>query len=127
MDVSTLQRLARAKLADAELLLSGQRYADAYYLAGYAVELGLKAVVARSFQASVIPDKKFVADIYTHEIKRLLTLSNLQSDLERDMAGSSDLAANWSKVLQWSEASRYLETGDALAADLVSAIADPVN
>ena len=42
-----LQALAQAKLDDAKLLFDNGRFSNAYYLAGYAVELGLKACIAR--------------------------------------------------------------------------------
>ena len=39
-----LRRLAEEKLADAELLLAHHRYANSYYLAGYAIEIALKGL-----------------------------------------------------------------------------------
>ena len=38
-----IEALAYAKLKDAEILLDNQRFDSAYYLAGYAIELLLKA------------------------------------------------------------------------------------
>jgi hypothetical protein len=40
-----LQKLARVRLGDAKVLLKAKRWPAAYYLAGYAVECGLKACV----------------------------------------------------------------------------------
>jgi hypothetical protein len=50
MDRSDLQVLAEARVADAEALLHGGRWAAAYFLLGYAVECGLKACAARQFR-----------------------------------------------------------------------------
>jgi HEPN domain-containing protein len=56
---SELQTRAQAKLDDAILLLQHGRYTNAYYIAGYAVELGLKACIAAQIDAETIPDKAF--------------------------------------------------------------------
>lgn len=42
-----LQRLADLRAAEARLLLDNGYWSGAYYLAGYAVECGLKACIAR--------------------------------------------------------------------------------
>ena len=44
-----LIKLAEAKARDAHLLLQNERYSNAYYLVGYAVEIGLKAIIAGEF------------------------------------------------------------------------------
>ena len=43
----TLQALAEGKLDDALLLLRNNRCSNAYYLAGYALELGFKAAACK--------------------------------------------------------------------------------
>lgn len=43
MTRTELQRLAIERLADARALLTTKRWSGAFYLAGYAVECGLKA------------------------------------------------------------------------------------
>lgn len=65
---------AQAKLDDAQLLLKHQRYSNAYYLAGYAIELGLKACIAKSVTAETIPDKSFINGIYKHQFAGLVGL-----------------------------------------------------
>jgi hypothetical protein len=45
MNRAELQQLAEDRRLDAEALLAAQRWAGAYYLAGYAVECGLKACI----------------------------------------------------------------------------------
>jgi HEPN domain-containing protein len=45
MNRTDLQILAEDRLKDAEVLLANGRFGAAYYLAGYAVECGLKACV----------------------------------------------------------------------------------
>ncbi len=45
MDRADFQRLALDHIADAKALLAARRWGGAYYLAGYAVECGLKACI----------------------------------------------------------------------------------
>jgi hypothetical protein len=49
-----LQKLAEEKVLDALALLAAGRWAGAYYLAGYAVECGLKSSVLRHLDATGI-------------------------------------------------------------------------
>jgi len=72
-----LEALAETRLKDAILLLQAGRSSSAYYLAGYAVELALKACVAKAFQPNAIPDKAFVNEIYTHSLEKLLSTAGL--------------------------------------------------
>jgi hypothetical protein len=51
-----LQDLALARLAEAGHLLAGGFSGGAYYLAGYAVECALKALIAGRFSAAAIPE-----------------------------------------------------------------------
>jgi hypothetical protein len=118
-----LQSLSHARLEDAQLLLANNRHAGAYYIAGYAVELGLKSAITRQFFAGVIPDRSFVNNVYTHDLAKLVALAGLThalSQAERDTA----FAANWSVGTQWSEASRYEMIDVFRARELVEAISD---
>jgi HEPN domain-containing protein len=72
-----LEALAEARLQDAALLLRAGRTSSAYYLAGYSVELALKACVAKTFQPNTIPDEAFVNEIYTHSLEKLLSTAGL--------------------------------------------------
>jgi HEPN domain-containing protein len=102
-----LQKLAEAKLLDASLLADNERYSNAYYLAGYAVELGLKACIARQFRAETIPDPKLVQRLYTHRLTELIGLAGLTAALNEELAADRIFAANWSTATEWTENSRY--------------------
>lgn len=117
-----LRANAQAKLDDAIILLKYKRYSNAYYLAGYAVEIGLKACIATQFSADVIPDKDFVADVYHHELRQLVSLAGLSAQLKEQ---DDEMKANWAIVAQWKPKSRY-ESIDPMSAQLIiSAITDP--
>ncbi|ESY68641.1 hypothetical protein LB577_06665 [Mesorhizobium sp. B283B1A] len=107
LERNTLQAIAGAKLRDAELLFQNQRYSNAYYLFGYAAEIAIKSRISRLFQPDTIPDKKFVQDVYSHDLNRLIALAGLFSDLTQSRTASPIFDGHWSAVSDWNEASRY--------------------
>jgi len=122
-----LIELAEAKLADANLLLGESRFSNAYYLAGYAVELMLKAVLSSRFQADTIPSKELVKDIFTHDLNKLLNLADLRQNLAEKQDADPEFRGRWEIVLRWKETSRY-EIWDAdQTAELIEAIDNPAH
>jgi HEPN domain-containing protein len=113
-----LQAIAEAKLADAVLLITNKRFSNAYYLSGYAIEIGLKACIAKQFTADVIPDKNFVIDIYKHNLKQLVGVAGLASALKQAEDRDPDFALNWAFAAQWTPESRY-EVTDAVTAQVM--------
>ena len=65
-----LETLAQEKLDDAAALIADGRWTNGYYLAGYAVELALKACIAKSFKAITLPDKDLVNATYSHNLRK---------------------------------------------------------
>jgi hypothetical protein len=122
-----LETLAETRLEDSILLLQAGRSFSAYYLAGYAVELALKACIAKSFQPNTIPDKAFVNEIYQHSLEKLLRIAGLLPAFTVDSGANPALAAAWGIASQWTETSRYLLWDAISAASLVNAIGDPGN
>ncbi len=120
-----LEALAETRLQDAIFLLEGGRASSAYYLAGYAVELALKACVAKTFQSNAIPDKAFVIEIYTHKLEKLLGTTGLLPAFNIDSKADRQLAAAWGIASKWTESSRYLLWDNISAGSLIGAIADP--
>jgi HEPN domain-containing protein len=118
-----LQALAQEKLDDAMLLLDGKRYASAYYIAGYSVELALKSCIARLF----LPEKKMVNDIYTHNIQLLARVAGLKSGLESRRKFEPIFRANWDAVCLWSVDCRYSRTDELGAKAIIEAITDPTD
>jgi hypothetical protein len=122
-----LETLAQTRLEDSIFLLQAGRSSSAYYLAGYAVELAIKAYIAKSFQPNTIPDKAFVLEIYQHSLEKLLSIAGLLPAFTLDSSANPSLAASWGIASKWTETSRYLLWDAISAASLVSAIGDPRN
>jgi HEPN domain-containing protein len=119
-----LQQIAEEKAADASLLLSNGRFANAYYLAGFAIEIALKAVISRRFRADEYPDKSLVKDLHIHhihEFSRLVSLAGLTMALEKKRELAS-FDANWSLLVQWHVDSRYAIIEAAKAEAMVNAV-----
>jgi len=122
-----LEKLATARLADAILLLNSGGSSSAYYLAGYAVELGLKARIATLFRPNEIPDKAFVTAIYTHRFANLVSTAGLLPEFNREVGADPTFAANWAIANQWSEESRYEMWSVFSATALLLAISEPAH
>ena len=104
------------------LLFDHERWASAYYLAGYAIELGLKACAATQFSAETIPDKKLVNSLHTHSLESLIGLAGLKAELRNRQDADSEFAANWGITLEWVPESRDDASDKSSAHYLISAI-----
>jgi hypothetical protein len=122
---SDLEKLAHVRLEDSQLLLHAGRSSSAYYLAGYSVELGLKACISKLIQPNVIPEKAFVNAIYTHKLDNLLSVAGLLPQFNASVKTDTEFAAYWAVTSKWTEESRY-EFWDPIAATtLLGAIQEP--
>lgn len=117
-----LQANAQRKFDDAVILFRNGSPSNAYYLAGYAIELGLKACVAAQLAPQTIPDKAIIKRILDHNFNVLIGLSGLADELKRTQTADLDFAANWAVVSEWSPDARY-EAIDAMSTQtLIDAI-----
>jgi hypothetical protein len=120
-----LQKLATVRLDDALLLLQSNRPSSAYYLAGYAIELGLKACISRLVLTDTIPDKGFINAVYTHKLDSLISIAGLRPQFDIDTRADSQFAASWAIASNWSEESRYEVWDSVAAATLLNAVHEP--
>jgi HEPN domain-containing protein len=118
-----LQSISQAKIDDARLLLENGRSSNAYYLAGYAVEIGLKACIAKQISAAVLPDKRFINDTYVHDLRKLVGVAGLSHELSTKEENDINFATNWAIVAQWTPEKRYEGIDQYTAQILVEAIA----
>ena len=121
------QQLSERWLIDAKSLLDDQRWSAAYYLAGYAVECGLKACVLVHVAASpeaLFDDKKFSEKCWTHSILDLVKMADLEGARAADAVANTALGQNWLVMKDWSEKARYNTTSHQKAKKLYDAITD---
>jgi hypothetical protein len=136
-----IRQIADQRLKEAKLLQS-QFPEGAYYLAGYCVELYLKARICELLN---LPDLFADAEALStnqpsfsnsqlgklfkiHDLPKLVLLAGWWTKLENDKAADRTLSGNWAKIILWKETKRYAQIGSissALASELIEAIDHP--
>jgi HEPN domain-containing protein len=130
MDRLEWQKLAERWLVDAKRLLDDRRWSAAYYLAGYAVECGLKACILKRLSATpevIFESRRFSDNCWTHDLKELLKLAGLELAMDTDTATNPALDNNWIAAKDWNEKRRYENIVYSRAKKLYAAIADKRN
>ena len=109
ISVAELDNIARARIEDAQALLTAGRFDGATYLCGYAVELALKARICRTLNWTEFPSTGSEFQAYrsfqTHDLDVLLRLSGQGP---RIMQNHFPL---WNAVARWTVESRYNAVG----------------
>jgi len=119
----TFKKLSQKRIREALILLSGRQYSGAYYLAGYSIELALKACYCKNIPEKSFPPKKDIhTKLYSHDLNGLLDVSGIKSKFEAIIHGNGDIGSNWSVVKDWNEQSRYSVILKDEAKSLVEAI-----
>lgn len=113
INVEELKKLANTRLKDAEILHDNKSHDGAIYLCGYAIELGLKALICKhlnpteSLSTSHIPSTKdefkIVQSLTTHKLDDLLNLI----PPENIKKVKTKYLEDWSIVQQWNTEMRY--------------------
>jgi HEPN domain-containing protein len=114
---AAFRTLARARLRDAKVLLSGKRYDGAYYMCGYAVEMMLKARICQTLKWTTFSGDH-VKSLKVHDLPFLLKFSGVEPRVTKKYF------AEWSKVQDWKVENRYDPTRSitlAEATDMVTA------
>ncbi|MCE9527705.1 MAG: hypothetical protein K8R36_16815 [Planctomycetales bacterium] len=127
MNRTQLQQLAEERVRDADALLTAGQWSGAYYLAGYAVECGLKACIAKLTNQHDFPDKELAQRCFTHKIEVLVEAAGLALQRKTDVALNPTMGANWLLVKDWDEKARYQPWTEPQARKLFVAVTDTTN
>jgi len=127
VDRKDLQSLSRIRLREAKALLRAGLQDGAYYLAGYAVECALKACIAKGTRRHEFPDRKRVDSSYTHNLRELARVAELDEDRLQREREDVEFKRNWERVRSWTEQSRYERYTREEAQALLRAIEDRVH
>lgn len=110
-----LKELALLRRTEAQALFDAKLYDGARYLAGYVLELALKARICRLLDFEEYPDTGDLRRLYaTHNLDQLLKLSGLSRKLSLDGA----LFESWSTVASWNPEYRYDVPGRSKPEDI---------
>jgi HEPN domain-containing protein len=119
-----LQEVAEIRLRESRALLGAGLSEGAYYLAGYAVECALKACIAKRTREHDFPEKKLANESYTHNLRDLLRLAELKTELDAMIETDPAMESVLDRIQDWSETSRYERKTPQEAAALLKAIED---
>ena len=109
-------KIADTRLEEAKLLFKEKRYSGAFYLAGYSVELTLKAKICQSFGTPNLFDEKnstkgidkVRSSVKTHDLTILLIFSGLKPKYDGLKNTNPKMLKNISFLMKkWNEAERY--------------------
>jgi len=103
-----LQDLAKLRLREAEVLYDAGLYDGSIYLAGYAVELALKARICRLLRLADYP-VNLGSSFKVHDFEQLKVLAGLDSEI--DFNKNAELYDNWSRAILWDPEQRYEPPG----------------
>ncbi len=121
-----LRLLADNRLEEARVLLDNQFWTGAYYMTGLALECALKAYLARAVRQYDFPDKSFVNQAYTHNLKELVRLdAALWAEMQNEMQADEKLESNWIIVQLWNNENRYEVIEELRAKSLYAAATEP--
>lgn len=131
-----IKQLAYERLSEAEILCNNEKYDGAFYLAGYSIELMLKAKVCEHFDIDNLFDE--TCQIYgigevrkalkTHDITVLLIFSGLFNKLENAKSTDKVLMQTYARLFAtsgrclWNEQVRYQILGSQNAENVQALI-----
>lgn len=123
------QLLAEERILAAQALLAAKQWSSAYYLAGYAVEFGLKSCILVHVETTgiIFKEKKFSEQCWSHDVEELASLAGLDAQLDAELAANAAFWDNWLIVKVWNEKSRYEQQTQTRADELYNAITDRAN
>jgi hypothetical protein len=125
-----LRVLADTRSREAAVLLNAGESSGAYYLAGYAVECALKAVITRAGSATAqytLLDRSALdalRKVYTHDFVTLIEAANLTNALRTEIDANPRFQAYWGVAKDWKESSRYELWTLQQALEMVEAVTD---
>ncbi len=106
-----LQKIAKARLQDAEALFLNKRYDGSIYLCGYAIEIGLKNKICKTLRWESFPSTRSEFQDFqsfkTHSLDILLSLTGAEEKIK------TTFFAPWSIVTKWDPEARYKPIGSA--------------
>lgn len=111
MTKDDLLRLADLRIRESEMLVKNGFPDSSFYLAGYSIELLLKARICSlleldDFFAFDKARKEFYRPFKTHDFYELVILSGLYNQLHTDRV-SPAIHSSWSIIIQWDHQWRY--------------------
>jgi HEPN domain-containing protein len=122
MTRADLKNLAGVRITEARQLLDTGHFSGAYYLAGYSIELALKACIAKKTMRYDFPELMIARDSFTHDLTKLVKVARLEKELVKTIATNRAFEKHWRIVLEWNVDSRYRDCSKKEAENIISSI-----
>jgi hypothetical protein len=130
----TFQQISLVRLEDAKALLDKKQYDGCCYLAGYSIELALKAATCRLMERDdffTLAKAETVRAFKIHNLRELIILAGLWQKYEDLSVHEPLIYDNWRIIvdgIKWSEQLRYqIGLTQKDATEMVEAIDHPTN
>ena len=124
-----LKKLAKTRLLEAKTLCNEGLYDGSCYLAGYTIELALKARICKILDLTHYPESGEISKSFKiHKLDILIKLSGLERKFDEAKKSNPSLFTNWSLISNWSEEFRYRPIGTnpkIKAEQIINALEDP--
>ena len=129
-----LKKLTQLRLKEANILCKNSMYDGSCYLAGYCIELALKAAICKrmgtpNFFESIRPETARAFKI--HNLDELITLAGLRPKFDVQFNSNVHFQDNWSFIkitINWSEQLRYQVGKNQIETQsMLLALSDPQN
>ena len=134
MTETELKKLTQLRLKEAKALCSTKLYDGSCYLAGYCIELALKAAICKrmgtpNFFGTIRPETARAFKI--HNLEELITLAGLYTQFNERVNTNIQFGNNWSFIkttINWSEQLRYQMGRNQVETQMMLlALTDPQN
>ena len=131
---SELKKLSKNRLEEAKILHKNGFYDSAIYIAGYSIELALKAVICKKLEWHEFTPKNLRNDtakvFRIHDLLVLAILGGVWSKIETETITNPSFKTNWDIISKWSESQRYEAIGtnsETKSREFIEAIENPTN
>ena len=134
MTSTEFKNLTQMRLKEANALCDKKLYDGSCYLAGYCIELALKAAICKrmgapDFFEAIRPETARAFKI--HNLEELVTLAGLRSQFNTQITANVFFQTNWSFIkttINWSEQLRYQSgKNQSETQTMLFALTDPQN
>ena len=123
-----LKKMSKTRLVESKILFNNNLYDGCRYLAGYVVELALKARICRILDLPDYPDIGNISPSFkTHDLNNLMKLAGLERKFENAKNANHNLFVNWSLITTWRVGFRYRPIGTSPmrnTQDIINALED---
>ena len=82
----------------------------------------MKACIAKQTARHDFPELKKVNDSFVHDLKKLVCVANLKSEVDAESSSNQRFASRWTAVFNWNEKSRYNLYQKSDADEIITAI-----